>query len=74
MQRTTIMADEDTVDRLRELARERRVSLATVIREALQEKARSYRPSPASIGAGQSPPSRTAATRGSKRQPPRSWR
>lgn len=74
MQRTTIMADEDTVERLRILARERRVSLATVVREALDEKARSYRPKPASVGTGQSAPSRTAATRASQRQPPRSWR
>jgi predicted transcriptional regulator len=74
MQRTTIMADEETVERLRRLARERKVSLATVVREALEEKARSFRPRPASIAAGQSAPSRTAAIRGSQRQPPRSWR
>jgi hypothetical protein len=74
MQRTTILADEATVQDLRRLARERGVSFAEVVREALDEKARSYRPKPASLGAGQSTPSRTAASQASHRQPPRSWR
>jgi hypothetical protein len=74
MQRTTIMADESTIEELRNLARERGVSFAVVVREALDEKARSYRPRPTSLGTGQSSPSRTAAMRGSRRQPPRSWR
>ena len=46
------MADEATLDLLKNMARERHVSLAEVVREALQEKAQSYRPKPASIGAG----------------------
>ena len=74
MQRTTIMADDTTVDRLRNLARERGVSLAEVVREALEDKARSYRPKPTSLGAAQSAPARTASGRGSRPQPPRSWR
>jgi hypothetical protein len=74
MKRTTIMADEVVVDRLRRLAQERSVSFAEVVREALEEKARSYRPKPTSLGAGQSAPSRTAARAASRRQPPRSWR
>lgn len=74
MERTTIMADKSTVDGLRRQARERGVSFAVVVREALEEKALSYRPKPASLGAGQSAPSRTAASKGSHRQPPRSWR
>lgn len=74
MQRTTIMADEAIVDRLRHLARERHVSFAEVVREALNDKAATFRPKPTSLGAGQSPPSDTAATRGSDPQPPRSWR
>ena len=74
MQRTTIMADESTVDTLRKLARERGVSFAQVVREALDDKAQAYRPKPVSLGAGQSAPSRTAAQKGSNRQQPRSWR
>ena len=74
MQRTTIMADESLVERLRNLARERRVSLAEVVREALEEKARSYRPKPSSLGSGQSSSPGTASSRGSQRQPPRPWR
>ena len=74
MERTSIMADEATLEMLKTMARDRGVSLAEVVREALEEKARSYRPRPTSLGAGQAPPSRTGAQQGSGRQPPRSWR
>ena len=74
MQRTTIMADEATLERLRELAHERSVSLASLIREALEEKARSARPRPMSLGSGESGQRATAQSEGSLRQPPRSWR
>ena len=39
MQRTTIMADEATLQRLREIAHQEGRSLAEVIREALVERA-----------------------------------
>jgi hypothetical protein len=68
------MADDDTVDRLRRLAGERGVSLATVVREALEEKALAFRPKPTSLGSGQSGVTETAQTTASNRQPPRSWR
>jgi glutathione S-transferase len=68
------MADEVTVEKLRALAASRRVSFAEVVREALEEKAATYRPKPVSLGAGESSSAATAATKGSKRQPPRSWR
>lgn len=74
MERTTIMAEEETLARLRDLARSRGVSFAALAREALDEKAASYRPKPVSLGAGQSSSSSTAATGGGERQPPRSWR
>jgi hypothetical protein len=74
MHRTTIMAEPATIERLRALARERGVSFAEVVREALAEKAASYRPKPSSIGSGQSSPAATARRAGSRRQPPRSWR
>ena len=44
------MADPITMNRLKGLAAERGVSLATVVREALEEKAQGYRPKPLSLG------------------------
>ncbi len=74
MKRTTILADEGTLDRLKRLAAERGVPFSEVVREALEEKAGEYRPKPRSLGAGQSRQSRTGTTSASKRVPPRSWR
>lgn len=54
MKRTTIMADEETVERLQALARDRGVSFAEVAREALEQKAREYRPRPKSLGVADS--------------------
>lgn len=48
--RTTVMADPVVMDRLKALARERGVSLASVVREALEEKSRAHRPKPLSLG------------------------
>ena len=50
MRRTTIMADEDTLERLRGLALDRGVSFAEIAREALVAKATEYRPKPTIIG------------------------
>jgi len=44
------MADAITMNKLKGLAEERGVSLATVVREALEEKARAFRPKPLSLG------------------------
>ena len=44
------MADPIVMERLKALARERGVSLATVVREALKEKVKDYRPKPTFIG------------------------
>jgi hypothetical protein len=74
MERTTIVAEPATLARLKSLARSRGVSFASVVREALEAKAAAYNLKPTSLGSGQSAPSRTAATDGSGRQPPRSWR
>lgn len=86
MRRTTIMADEETVDRLRRLAGQRGVSFAQVVREALEDKAETFAPAPTSLGAGASShPSadhasadhangEAAGTEASDRQPPRTWR
>jgi hypothetical protein len=43
MKRTTIMGDEDTLEQLRQIAREERKSLAEVIREGLEWRARQRR-------------------------------
>jgi hypothetical protein len=49
-----IVAPDDLLGRLRAEASERGVSLATVIREALEEKARAFHPKPRSLGVGDS--------------------
>jgi len=54
MQRTTIMAPEELLEKLRRIAAEQRVSLAQVIREALEERAARQRPKPKSLGIGAS--------------------
>ena len=46
MIRTTVMADPVVMERLKALAAERGVSVSTLIREALEEKAGEYRPRP----------------------------
>jgi len=64
------MADQVVMDRLKALARERGVSLATVVREALEEKARHYRPKPTWIGMFESDePSDLAGTLAVERVP-----
>jgi hypothetical protein len=50
MVRTTVMADQVVMDRLKALAKQRGVSLATVVREALEDKAQEYRPRQTWIG------------------------
>jgi predicted transcriptional regulator len=74
MIRTTIMADEATVGRLRALARDRGVPFAEVAREALAEKAEEYRPRPRSLGSGASDRSHGPVRESDGRQPARSWR
>jgi len=49
MERTTIMAPSDLLERLRRIASRRRVSLAALIREALEEKAAHDRRPPLTI-------------------------
>ncbi len=74
MERTSIMARPETLDRLRALARDRGTSLAEVVREALEEKAREYRPKPTFLGMMSSGRSNVARTEATERVPPRSWR
>ena len=74
MKRTTIVAPEELLDRLRRAAAERGVSLATLIREALEEKARTCRPKPRSLGMGASGYTDTARRAGEERPEPPPWR
>jgi hypothetical protein len=71
MKRTTIMAEESTLERLRALARERGVSFAEVAREALAEKAGEFRPRPKSLGIGDSGRHDVSRSAGVGRTPPR---
>jgi Ribbon-helix-helix protein, copG family len=65
------MADPIVMERLKALAKERGVSLATVVREALEEKAKDYRPKPKSIGmfASTGEPTDIASTMATERVP-----
>jgi hypothetical protein len=73
MKRTTIVAPEELLDRLRRVAAERGTSMAMLVREALEEKARSQRPKPRSLGIGDSGQTDTARRAGEERPKPRPW-
>ncbi|MBI4332741.1 MAG: ribbon-helix-helix protein, CopG family [Chloroflexi bacterium] len=74
MERTTISIPDELLKRLRVIAFERGTSIAAVVREALDEKVKSYRPRPRSWGVGASGHSDTASNAGEMRPEPRSWR
>lgn len=88
MKRTTIVAPDELLERLRAIAAERQVPLEIVIREALEEKAASQGAQPASngeqstsprrlprsLGMGASGHSDTSRRIGEERPEPRSWR
>ncbi len=74
MQRTTIVAPQNVLNRLRRQADDRGISLAAVIREAMEEKAAATPPKPKSLGIGASGHTDTARRSGDKRPVPRSWR
>ena len=60
--------------RLRRLAAERGVSMATIVREAIDEKLVKARPRPRSIGVGASGTPDTARRSPDDRPEPRAWR
>ena len=74
MSRTTITIDDEVRRRLRRIAAERGVSMAALIREAIDEKADRLAPRPRSIGVGASGTADTARRSGDERPEPRSWR
>ena len=74
MERTTLTLPDETRARLRRIAAERGVSMATVIREAIEEKVASVHPRPRSIGIGASGVTDTARRAAEERPEPRPWR
>jgi plasmid stability protein len=73
VERTTIMLPDALRERLRVLAAERGVSMATLVREALEETVANARPKPRSIGIGASGSSDTARRTTVERPQPRMW-
>lgn len=74
MERTTISIPDELLERLRIMAAEQRVSMASIIRHALEEEANAYRPFPRSLGIGASGHNDTARLAGDERPEPRPWR
>jgi hypothetical protein len=74
MSRTTITLPEDVRRRVRRFAAERGVSMATLIREAIDEKVDRLAPKPRSLGIGSSGVSDTARRSADERPEPRTWR
>jgi len=71
MQRTTLVIPGDLHDQLRQIAAERDVSMATVVREALEERVAQARPLPRSLGVGDSRSADTAPRTAAERPEPR---
>jgi predicted transcriptional regulator len=74
MDRTTISLDVETRTRLRRIAADRGVSMAAIIREAIDETIERHAPRPRSLGAGASGTSDTARRTVDERPEPRAWR
>lgn len=74
MDRTTLSLPPDVRERLRHAAAERGVSMATIVREAVDEKLATLRPRPRSLGIGASGQSDIARQSADERPEPRSWR
>jgi predicted transcriptional regulator len=74
MERTTIMIPDGLRERLRRIAQERGVSMATIVREALEREVAQQRPKPRIAGIGDSGHSDTSTLAGETRPEPRSWR
>jgi hypothetical protein len=74
MDRTTLTIPADLRARLRRVAADRGVSMATIVREAIDEKLAASRPRPRSLGVGSSGLSDTARRSTDERPEPRPWR
>jgi hypothetical protein len=74
MDRTTITLDLETRTRLRRIAADRGVSMAALIREAIDATIEQHAPRPRSLGVGASGTADTARRAGDERPEPRTWR
>ena len=74
MDRTTLSIPAELRMRLRRLAAERGVSMATIVREAIDEKLAEARPRPRSVGVGASGVRDNAQRSADERPEPRAWR
>lgn len=74
MDRTTLSLDVETRTRLRRIAADRGISMAALIREAIDETIERHAPKPRSLGVGASGTSDTARRTGEERPEPRAWR
>lgn len=74
MERTTLSIPGPLLERLRVAAAERRVSMAELVREALEAKLGALRPTPRSLGIGASGQQHTARAISDERPEPRPWR
>jgi len=74
MNRTTLTLDEETRRHLRRIAAARRMSMAALIREAIDEAIERHAPKPRSLGIGASGTRDTGSLAGEVRPEPRPWR
>jgi metal-responsive CopG/Arc/MetJ family transcriptional regulator len=74
MTRTTISLPDDLLRRIRVIAAQEGISMASLVREAVEEKVGGYRPRPRSLGIGESGRTDTAQRAGQERPEPRTWR
>jgi len=72
--RNGVSLDKATWQRLRRIAAERGISMAALIREAIDETIERHAPTPRSLGVGASEVSDTARRSGDERAEPRPWR
>lgn len=74
VERTTLSIPGPLLERARLVTAERRISMAELVREALEEKLATHRPAPRSLGVGASGHSDTARRAADDRPEPRPWR
>jgi predicted transcriptional regulator len=74
MNRTTITLEVETQTRLRSIAAEQGISMAEVIRQAIDAAIEQHAPRPRSLGVGASGVADTARRSADERPVPRSWR